>query len=410
MFSPLRRLATSPRLAAPALALGAAMAIAACAQRADEGDEGAASAIVKGSIDTERDAVVFLSMVGVDNRRSQCTGTIVRADVETQIGYVLTAGHCVDDARRVAVYEADDLSGPRVHQYRVLDFYAHPDYTGQAGSSFDIGLVRIRGVDESTPVLPMALPDELAPGTRIVSVGYGRTTPMGAVEPTQNLVRRFVGGTIRRLPQALIEAVYDDGGSICSGDSGGPVLALREGREYVVGVHSFVRGNCIGLGYSVRPSMMLAFLQPILDAPLAGVDAGAPDGGEGEEEADGGEGEAPLDGGAAPDDGGTNATPTAPRDAGTGSDATVDRRPRSPGSKDDDDVVGAPPEPTPSKGSAGPAATGGAEDYDADIGCSVGAPGASLSGAGALTAALALVGLGARRRRARRGDDTRTSG
>lgn len=257
---------------AAALALVSVVACSSVDETPSKDDE-VSTAIIEGEVDVEHDAVVMLSMGKADGTFSRCSGTIVKTDPATKVGWVLTAAHCIDDVARVQVVTGATLGSPDSRTFQVLDFTPHPNYTGATTSVYDIGVVRILGVDASTPAIPLYLPDGLQNGVKVTSVGYGRTTPMGVPESEANRLRRSVGGTVRALRPGSVGVRYE-GGSICKGDSGGPVLIEVEGKKFVAGVHSFVVGNCIGIGYSARPAAFGSFLQPILSTPPAALSCG----------------------------------------------------------------------------------------------------------------------------------------
>ena len=250
-------------------ALAAMMGCAA----ADESDhvEIDEAAVIQGERDTLHPAVVALTIDGAEGR-SSCTGTIVKVDPETKVGHVLTAAHCIMGARSVGVTQGDDRSSADRIRYAVLDFEAHPSFTGVSpGSSnydYDIGMIRILGVGDTTPVMPMLSPEPLTAGMRVTSVGFGRTTEIGSdAEGRPNTVRNRIDGSVLRAGPGRFSVRYD-GGNICKGDSGGPVVATVDGEKFVVGVHSTTDRQCSrGVGVSVRPSFTLEFLEPILDAP-----------------------------------------------------------------------------------------------------------------------------------------------
>ncbi len=213
-------------------------------------------AIINGSADTTHEAVVaIISQSG--SEAGACTGTIVKVDATRKVGWVVTAAHCVD-LPPVIVLQGDDYGKSDALRYEVVDYEADGRYGGQAGSSYDFAVVRIAGVDGSTPTIPLVTsPDGLTNGTPVTSVGYGRTTLIQSGPGDQNTVRRAVNMTLSQVGQTQIG--YDmSARGICQGDSGGPVL-VKSGGERVVGVHSYVQGDCNGFGVSGRVTAGLSF-------------------------------------------------------------------------------------------------------------------------------------------------------
>src|SRR5262249_55275070 len=145
--------------------------------------------------------------------------------------------------------------------YDVLDYEADPRWA--TSGQHDFAMVRIVGVDESTPVIPLtAAPDELAPQMAVTSVGFGMTADNMA-----NTKRYSVEKTLAGITSELLG--YDQATSgVCFGDSGGPVIAGSGASARVVGIHSFVAGGCDVAGYSARVTDGLAFFEHEFDKAL----------------------------------------------------------------------------------------------------------------------------------------------
>jgi uncharacterized protein (TIGR03382 family) len=222
-----------------------------CAQDPPELGE-SQSAIIGGELDTTHEAVVLLA-----SKMGLCSGTIVKVDAARKVGWVLTAAHCVTDPPEAVLQGPDFAAQGKAIRYAVLDFKAHPQYS-ESSFARDIAVVRILGVDASTPVIPIAgAADGVVRGTPVLSIGYGRTTPSNQA-PDMNTRRKRIAKTITNV--SAVQLQYSlSGGGICSGDSGGPVLTTNGG-EKVVGVHSTVSGDCLVDGNSVRVSSELAFI------------------------------------------------------------------------------------------------------------------------------------------------------
>ena len=245
--------------------VGLVLAIAACSASdpppaaGTEPVERASSAIINGELDTTHQAVVAI-VLQQGNEGALCSGTIVKVDPVTHVGWVLTAAHCVA-IPPVLVLQSNDFSQEAgTLRYDILDYAADPAYNGQTGSPNDFAMVRILGADASTPTIPLvSAPDGLVVGTPVVSVGYGRTTLIASgPPPMDNTIRRHVAKTLSQVGQEIAYDMRDDG--ICQGDSGGPVLVTVGGVEHVAGVHSYVQGDCNGTGVSTRVTFGASFI------------------------------------------------------------------------------------------------------------------------------------------------------
>lgn len=216
------------------------------------------SAIINGVADKTHPAVVALLLGENDSFEGSCSGTIVKVDAKHHVGWVATAAHCVEPGV-FRVVQANDYGKADAIAYAVLDATADPSYRNLEN---DFGVVRIVGVDASTPVIPLTTaPDDLAVGMSVTSVGYGVT------EETDNSERRSIDKPIDRLTAALIAYEQSTSG-ICSGDSGGPVLAGTGEGTRVVGIHSYGALGCAGEAYSMRVTNGLEFLEAQLARPL----------------------------------------------------------------------------------------------------------------------------------------------
>lgn len=214
-----------------------------------------ASPIVNGQLDTTRQAVV---MVGSQqaNAASLCTGTFIKIDPTTGVGWLLSAAHCFRAAPEFVV-QGDDYTAKDAIVYSVLDYEIDPRWGGSTASPYDVAVVRVLGVTAKTPTMPYAKgSDGLGVGSKVVDVGYGITTNVNV--PDDNSRRRNYAATLSSVTQTMITA-NNSGGGVCQGDSGGPTLAMIGGVETIVGIHSYVSGGCVGNGASSSSGRVILF-------------------------------------------------------------------------------------------------------------------------------------------------------
>jgi len=220
-----------------------ALLVACSSSGTDETAGTTRAAIINGTNDTTHEAVVAIISQSA-GEAGECTGTIVKVDATKHIGWVATAAHCVK-LPPVIVLKGPDYASSSALRFEVIDFQADPNYTGDTSSPNDFAMVRIAGVDSTTPTIPLATSVSGLTGKTVTSVGYGRTTLNSSGSMEQNSIRHAVTKTVAQADSQYIQ--YDQATSgICQGDSGGPVLY----NNAIVGIHSFVEGDCNNTAYS----------------------------------------------------------------------------------------------------------------------------------------------------------------
>jgi hypothetical protein len=244
------------RLVAVALV---ACVLEACAEP-EEPLAGASAAVFDGTEANGDPAVVAL----VDeDRHLMCSGVLISSKV------ILTAGHCAAGRRPTYAFFGRATPSWPAELVRVRDAIAHPEYSFDDFRLADLGVVILR---ERSPVPPLPwnrapLPADFA-GSGLRVVGFGLQTPAGPLGikmQTEVIVETLLGGR---------EYEYAQG--TCAGDSGGPHLRRGEGgEERVVGVTSYGRGECGGVGGGHRVDPYAAWLDGMIathDPPSCAFD------------------------------------------------------------------------------------------------------------------------------------------
>ncbi|HWN67878.1 MAG TPA: trypsin-like serine protease, partial [Haliangium sp.] len=259
---PLRPLARTIARALPVLALILATIVApGCAPAPGPALAAEQRPIVDGTSDTGDPSAVAIGArrVGCDERlEARCSGVLVAPRL------VLTAAHCVLDPRLSSSLEVmfgSAVDAPDAAFRQVVHVAVHPEYRSD-GDAADLAALIL---DTAAPVAPATLGaeavDDTWTGTQVRVVGFGQARSTDLVTG------------VKRSGTAVITDVDAAGFRIeaapamsCHGDSGGPVLATRDGVEVVVGVTSTGDPGCALYGDNVRvDSFRDAFIAPWIE-------------------------------------------------------------------------------------------------------------------------------------------------
>ncbi|XP_065723065.2 serine protease 7 [Drosophila suzukii] len=232
---------------------------------------------VFGGVETDLDEFPWLAMLEYQKRNvnyltTNCAGSLMNHR------YVLTAAHClkgrfverIGELASVRLGEHDtrtdeDCSGrmgrcsPKFQRLGFKEIRVHEGFQGMLGSSLhDIGLIRLeRNVVYSHSIRPICLPSTVPsavrfPGRPLTVAGWGTTSTLERSPTKQKAELNYVKASeCRRFWQAYIhlESTQLCAGKIqtdsCTGDSGGPLMQLRDGIWVQEGIVSFGIGCAI---------------------------------------------------------------------------------------------------------------------------------------------------------------------
>ncbi len=228
-------------------ALGLALACEACSPREEEAQAGTRSpSIVNGAVDTGHPEVGLLQTT-----TGTCTATVISPRA------ILTAAHCVWDKAAGSFKEgpgaafvptlAGSARPDAASAVEVYHLTPHPD-AAEAMRGYFLKQLTINEGDVAVGFLAREVEITPAALTASAPVAWDRLTLVGfglTAEKANDLGTRRVASNDISFPWDIQDHLFKyrgswwNEGTICSGDSGGPSYHQRDGRAYLVGVHSW---------------------------------------------------------------------------------------------------------------------------------------------------------------------------
>src|SRR5690349_6461408 len=204
-----------------------AVTLSGCAAETTE----SSSAIVGGMEDRVHNAVVALVATPLTCGEPEtvvCSGTVIAPRV------VLTAAHCIES---LAIAPGEIIIGSSAHsaaarRIRIVDTFVDPAWNAPEHDLALVVLAEDAGVD------PLPIADETVPtGRRVKLVGYGLD------DGSQTGTRRVGAARVVEVDATHLR-VQPEPALSCTGDSGGPAIAVLDDTECVVGVASYGDSTC----------------------------------------------------------------------------------------------------------------------------------------------------------------------
>lgn len=183
---------------------------------------------------TKTPVVAILTSIN-GQRQGVCSGTLISVDD------VLTSAHCISDRRIDAVDVV--ITGPDGEVIPARRGVMHPYYNGLTGSPYDVAIVNLsRLPNPQVGPVPILLSSLTQAGQDFSTFGYG-VNDKHAIGDLKSVELKIAG--FDRLGN-IIATLKDNNASVCSGDSGGPIIQVINGTPSLVGVNSFIRaGGCV---------------------------------------------------------------------------------------------------------------------------------------------------------------------
>lgn len=218
--------------------------------------------IIGGTADTADPAIIalFAHKEG-DNQGSLCTSTLIAPTV------LLTAAHCVSPQTVGEGMTFVALTGPSLvdstnpsGQIAVAETHFDPEFdSNNLPNGHDIAVAILAQPYAGVTPMPWnkgAIPSSLA-GTKVRAVGYGLNNGIGQSGAG---VKRQAQIKLNSIDSKMISTGSAISG-ICSGDSGGPILAKINGVETIIAVNSYGLIFCLGASHSTRVDAYKSFVE-----------------------------------------------------------------------------------------------------------------------------------------------------
>jgi hypothetical protein len=180
----------------------------------------------------EKSSIVLINLRDVNNQPSgACSGTVIAPRA------VLTAAHCLDEDTRIARVWVG--VGPEV----VADsFVSYPNYRFNTPGVFDVGVVFMAEDLPRNPV-PVLTSRDARVGETAIIAGWGRD------QSNVPATLRAGSTTVSAVNGSLLETLFaPPSSSVCSGDSGGPILLEQGGIWSVGGITSATSDSVCNTG------------------------------------------------------------------------------------------------------------------------------------------------------------------
>jgi hypothetical protein len=180
----------------------------------------------------DRSSVVLLNMRTSDGLSAgSCSGTVLTPRT------ILTAAHCLDE--QTGIVRVWLGSGAEIV---AQSFTFYPNYQFNVPGSFDVGVV-VMAADLPRNGVPVLTSRDARAGETAIIAGWGRD------QNDVSATLRAGSTSLTSVTSSLLQTQYaPPASSVCSGDSGGPILVNEAGAWVIAGITSATSNNICNTG------------------------------------------------------------------------------------------------------------------------------------------------------------------